>query len=421
MSTYGVIGGTLWGNRGAEAMVVTTMGQVRRRDPEATFDIWTYQPATDRALLGESADRVFNAKPARLALVHMPLALVVGALRVIKVRWPQALLPNDVRALRRERALFDVTGISFHDGRLSVSIYNVVCLWPAILMGVPVIRLSQAMGPFKQPLNRWGARFIMNHSHHSYARGAATAEFVKGLKVRADRWSVAPDVAFGYEDSFSVTTENADRVAAASAELAAVAENGKKVVAVVPSSLVMKSMAGQGEDYVGVLAGLVATLQSKGFHVLVAPNATSEGSASLRNNDLVPIVALAERLDAVAEGEATNVTIVDYDVNTESIRALLSACEVVITSRFHAMVAALALGIPTLVIGWSHKYGEVLEMFGCEDDAIDFSEAADKAGDKIEAMIAERAARREKIASHVADVKAASTAQFDVIDSLPTR
>src|SRR5690606_23071011 len=110
------------------------------------------------------------------------------------------LLPSDVRALRRERALFDVTGISFHDGRLSVSIYNLVCLRPALLMKVPVVRLSQAMGPFRKPLNRWPARFIMRYATHTYARGAATAEFVEGLRVKKARWSIAPDVAFSYED-----------------------------------------------------------------------------------------------------------------------------------------------------------------------------------------------------------------------------
>ena len=44
-----------------------------------------------------------------------------------------------------------------------------------------------------------------------------------------------------------------------------------------------------------------------------------------------------------------------------------------VTSRFYAMVDGFALGLSTLVMGWSHQYEEVLEMFDCTDDALDFS------------------------------------------------
>lgn len=40
--TIGISGATVWGNRGAEAMLVTTVGQVRERYPDARFYLFSY-------------------------------------------------------------------------------------------------------------------------------------------------------------------------------------------------------------------------------------------------------------------------------------------------------------------------------------------------------------------------------------------
>ena len=35
-----------------------------------------------------------------------------------------------------------------------------------------------------------------------------------------------------------------------------------------------------------------------------------------------------------------------------------------ILSRYHSCVAALSAGVPTLIIGWHHKYDELLKWYG---------------------------------------------------------
>ena len=154
--TFAIIGGTLWGNRGAESMVVTTMGRVRETVPDASFLILSYYPAADRRLAGGAATPVAvdDATPRTLLLMHFPFALLCWLFRKIGIRLPDGLLPGPVRRLRACSALFDVSGISFHDGRLAIVAYNVFCIWPALLLGVPVLHLSQAMGPFRNRVNR---------------------------------------------------------------------------------------------------------------------------------------------------------------------------------------------------------------------------------------------------------------------------
>src|SRR5690606_12629674 len=41
--------------------------------------------------------------------------------------------------------------------------------------------------------------------------------------------------------------------------------------------------------------------------------------------------------------------------------------------RFHAVVAALIMSVPTLVIGWSHKYREMAASFEADVQCLDFS------------------------------------------------
>jgi colanic acid/amylovoran biosynthesis protein len=418
MNTYGVIGGTLWGNRGAEAMVVTTIGRVRERDPDATFVLLSYFPDDDRALLHDPAVIVADARPAP-TIAAWCAALATRIAGLVGIRLPDAVLPSSVRALRRCRALFDVSGISFHDGRLSVVAYNLLCVWPALLLRVPVIRLSQAMGPFRNPLNRLSAQWVTRRSLHTFARGRLTADFMRQLTVPPGTWSVSPDVAFAYRSDYSLTAENDDRVTKLTEHLTQVRADGTDIIALVPSSLVNRKVASAGGDYVALLHRLIRDLHRRGTYVLVMPNATRAGVAASRNNDISVVNQLRDRILTHPDGiDPDAVSYVDFDVNTASIRSLAEQCTLLITSRFHAMVAALALGVPPLVMGWSHKYEEVLEMFGCQSHSIDFSEAEQRLLPMVEGLLAEHDTVRERILAALSDVEPAAIAQFEQLDRL---
>ena len=420
MSTYAIIGGSLWGNRGAEAMIATAVGRVRDRDPDARFLIMSYMPKRDRELVVDTQVAVVDAGPKMSVLVHLPFALMSWLTSRLGLRLPEVFLPRTVRQLRRCRALLDVSGISFHDGRLAVVAYNLVCLWPALLLGVPVVRLSQAMGPFEQPLNRFPARQMMQRAAHTFVRGRCTAEFVEGLGVAEGRWSIAPDVAFAYRSEDSLTSENEGLVSQVVRVMRRQEVVASRPVALVPSSLVLKKTADEGRDYVKLLRMVIAHLHASGHHVLVLPNATRAGVDTLRNNDIVAIDRLRQLIEIDPGGvDPGLITYVDFDLNTASIRTLLDRCELVITSRFHAMVAGLSLGIPTLVLGWSHKYREVLEMFGCEDDAVDFAEADTGLVHMVDRLLEQNALVEKRIRDALTSVIESAEAQFDVLDQLP--
>lgn len=48
-------------------------------------------------------------------------------------------------------------------------------------------------------------------------------------------------------------------------------------------------------------------------------------------------------------------------------KAIVGAADIIISSRFHALVSALSAAVPALACGWSHKYAELMSDYDCAD------------------------------------------------------
>ncbi len=63
--------------------------------------------------------------------------------------------------------------------------------------------------------------------------------------------------------------------------------------------------------------------------------------------------------------------------STLQTKALIGKAKFVIGSRFHGIVSALTAGVPPLVVGWSHKYEELLSDYGIPDSIVDLNRRED--------------------------------------------
>jgi len=181
---------------------------------------------------------------------------------------------------------------------------------------------------------------------------------------------------------------------------------------------------------VALLRTIVGDLYARDLHVLVMPNATRARVDVPRNNDITVISRLRDRIAAEPEGiDASALSYVHFDLNTASIRSLVQRVPAGHHLALPGMVAALAVGVSPLVVGWSHKYEEVLEIFGCEGDAVDFSEAdqkipvlvermLQKIPVLVERMLAEYETTRERILKTLPEVTTSAVSQFDQMDRL---
>ncbi|MEM9730896.1 MAG: Coenzyme F420 hydrogenase/dehydrogenase, beta subunit C-terminal domain [Myxococcota bacterium] len=404
-----LIGATLAGNRGAEAMLVTTVGRIRDTMPDSRFVIHSYFPKEDRAICKDLGVEVVNAGPKALVLQYFPFSVVDRILGFVGLNWPRSWMPRGPRELAKSNALLDLSGISFSDGREKFIPFNVLNNWPAMLFRIPVVKLSQGLGLFEGWLNRTSAGFIMRRCAKVFARGAGSLEATERLDL-GETLAMAPDIAFSFRDGDSLTDENPDYEGQLVEGITELRQRVDRVVALSVSSVVHKKCEKKGIDYVRVMTETTEALLDRGHGVVIYPNATREHTDSLHNNDLPLVEAIHQ---GVGDARRGNVVPVARDLNTKSLRAVLVPVDCMIASRFHAMISALSLEKPIMVLGWGHKYQEVLGQFGIEEWCFDFSDLQTALlMERVDAFLSESDAIRARIAKALPEVKAGSSSQF---------
>ncbi len=410
---FSFMGGSIWGNRGAEAMLVTSIGELRKIDPELEFNVFSVYPENDVQLIKDAKVRIFNGKPLQMALWHFPWALLAAFFRLFKIKIP---LPKSLAHMRDSEALLDIGGITFSDGRTLQLLFNVFTIWPAMLMGVPVIKLSQATGPFKKTLNRKLATIFFSKSEKVFSRGYISSEFLKTLHLPKEKVIDAADIAFRYEPDYALSDENEDRVSLLEEKLMNVQRDGSKVVAIVPSSLVLKQSRKLGINYSAKLLNMVLSTIDDHVHYVFLPNGTRASSDKVMNNDIIAIRAIRDYFaEELPKDVFDGIDWVDFDLNTRSVRKLINASDACVSSRFHAMIAGLALCVPTMVIGWSHKYQETLTDFRMQDYAVDYKSTELKILKVYQSFLANNKLIAQTLTEHIADVKQSSGRQFEYL------
>lgn len=321
-----------------------------------TFDILTTYPEADAPKVPQGSNaRVVGLQPLRLALIEIPvasLALVARTLR-LPLGWVRA---RACRSILDSAVVVDVAGISFVDGRgIPITIYNSLMTGLSLLLGVPTVKAAQALGPFKTQPNRLLAKLVLPRLAAVCARGARTREHLDTLHL-SNVTNVA-DLAFSLDEAGSLPAH----VETALAPL------GGKFIVVMPSSVVRGLFESTGGDYVSAVATLIRDIRkSTGLGVVVAPHSYRVGHPEGRMNDGPVCQEVAGRC-----ADDTMVVGIDEDLSAGELRHLIGLGDVLVTSRFHAMISGLSTCTPTVVVGWSHKYREVLDDFGLANFGMD--------------------------------------------------
>ena len=352
--TVGIVGGSITGNKGAEAMVTTVIRLLGNRVGGLRFVIFTPYPKADRPLAGRYPNTtVADSSPAGLVLKALPGGLMGRLLR------PLASAFRTTRLLSSCDLLVDVAGISFSDGREKYLPFNILTILPAMLLKIDVVKMSQAMGPFRNRANRFFARRLLRRCRYLVARGADTTRNLESIGLTGA--VECPDLAFALNDaedmhSLDVRLESYVQFGTAS----------RRLVGISPSSVLQKNCQLGQRAYLDIHAEFVRHLTDRGYRVLLVPHSIRPGSRKLKNNDLPAIGGIRDRL-----GKTPEVMAVTEDLDAISLRKLIGRCDLFLASRFHSMIAALAMEVPVMVCGWGHKYAEILDEFGLRQHAFD--------------------------------------------------
>ena len=393
------------GNKGAAAMLQSSVRQLHERYGERlNINLMSVYPSADRKQVPFDFVRIVPAKPEKVLLIAFPCAVAYKLLKWIPPVRKFLLKQPVLKAYSRTDLALSEAGVSMVDSRgFVMNVYAFVCAAIPMLMGVPVIKYSQALGTFRSPVNRFLAKWILPKCRKIMARGEITRENLAGIGV-TENVTVCADGAFTMVDDPAMA-EKVDALWKGDPFFSC------DVVGLSVSNVVNSKCRELGLDYPKVIAEFAGELNRQGYHVLLIANAARLGSGKTRNNDLM----LGDRVFELC-GDHEAVRWYHEEMTAEELREHIGRCRFLVASRFHSMIAGLERGVPVMLVGWSHKYKEVLDQFELGEYAADFSALSlDTLMAGFDKLRADEELIREKWAKHIDGVRESSLGNIRLV------
>ena len=385
-----IITGGGFANKGAEAMLLTTMSAMSKR--LGNVEIFAHVADEDVCFAKESGLKVTKwfAGSGRSPLSRL------GQLGVL-------------HAYRTADAVLDVGGYQFGDVWGSSSAERKIKVLRNYLRRSAVhCYLPQAWGPFENEDVKIAVRDLLNRTDLAYARDFESLRWVEGIIHAADRAKVrlGTDVAWAFE---GLSPKESRMIIAA--------ETGeeflqKPVLAVTPNygmAFRAGDWRGGENDYVRRLGEIIRLIVEDGTaNVLLVAHYFHDSKEDDRS-----------LCDHLAKGlpEGT-VGVIRKRLRAREVKGVIGCCAAILSSRYHALIAAMSQGIPAMALGWSHKYEELLQEIGDRDSIISISESNDSVMAKLIGAINERGDDRAMRARKAAELKARANSQFDEVAEL---
>ena len=396
---YAVIASTFTGNLGGASMLEAAIQTISSKDSKAEFSVYSVYPKLDSRAHSYKNVKVYDARPLVLALWINPLALLYKILPPLRSLLKKSRL---LRPIVEADVLLDQGGVTFVKGRTVFLIYNVATILPALLVRTPVVKCSQALGDFSGLINKRLARLFLPKMSKIFARGDMTRSYLDKLKL--NNVETSADYAFLLE----VSKDNNEMVGKLFNSY--VIEKKGKTICIVPSKLIKKKLDKMGGDYVKLMQDFINKLVSDGYSVILLPHSTRFYTDRTHNND-VPVCR------EIASGvKSYRFHFINIELNAQQVRAVISRSDVLITSRFHGMVSGLACNVPTIVVGWSHKYKEVMDQFGLAGHALSTKELTlERLDNEFKGIVRDKKKIKRQIGERLPEVIRSAQIQVEYI------
>lgn len=333
------VGDRFLGNRGAEHLLRTSASRLRSMglQPAVTFG------------------KVDASLSAELGLVQY-----IGNPRIDKIDkfLPRFKTANFVN-IKELSGVLDASGFALGDAwgtETAIWLKRKYQQWDS--HGVPVVALPQAYGSFTSPELEKLCFDALSICRLVYPRDKTSAEHLQSLGLGTNLCDPVPDITIG-EELQGPKSQRARRMV------------------LVPNW----NLAERG-DKGTYKASLLESIRWAHRHDLEVVGVLHEGSRDL---ELLRQLQSEEPIRILA------------DLTGWETKRYIAESEIVVSGRYHAVLAALTTSTPVLTHSWSHKYREVLSQFGVEEWLADPSDpsSVSKQLDHISASV-----KTDKLSDH---------------------
>jgi coenzyme F420-reducing hydrogenase beta subunit len=401
-----IIGPTISGNKGASAMFESAVQTISERFPETEYILLSYYPKKDKLRNKFKNVKVLSASPLYLGIILVPLSILYAILNKFGLAF---LIKNrEIKEIGRSDLILDLSRIAFVDGREKYLPFNVSIVLLPIIMSKRIVKGAQALGPFKNPVNRFFAKLILPRIDLIIARGKKTKKYLDNLAFK--------NTVLGVDYAFALKVKERDKkyLKKFIKKNKKFFNNHKGVVGISPSVVIEKYFKKNGRSHLRILKKFINYLIDQGYSVLLIPHSIRPNSSKTKNNDLL----LCQQIRTEFK-DNQDLIMIDQDFSPTRLKALIGCCDLYIASRFHSMISSLSMQVPTIVIGWSHKYKEVLETFELQNYAIDHKKLSLKMlKEKFLMLKTNRNVIRKKIKKTLPDIKIEAKKHVDYIEKI---
>jgi polysaccharide pyruvyl transferase WcaK-like protein len=329
-------------NKGAELMLRAAVHQLSGRLPEIDIAIDpSYGSYKQRALLG-----LYQLFPMR-AHVGAPhfgknWGLQKSFSTIASGNFPGKLIRNRLNRygcvnLSQSQALVDIAGFAFSDewGIRPTQDFSKLAQYYK-LHKKPVILMPQAFGPFERAEIKTAIRIIVDNASLIFARDRQSFEYILAASPEANNVFRAPDITLFFPNIRNEIHSESD------------------YVSVVPNvRMVDKNLLNWAEKYERYLILIIEEILRRNMRVKIIVHDISGKDISLTKS-------------IVARIDSPELSVVESD-DPLVLKNEIGNSRLLVGSRYHSLVAAFSQGVPSIGLGWSHKYEMLFEDFDCKE------------------------------------------------------
>lgn len=286
-------------------------------------------------------------------------------------------------------------------------VFGFLTAWSVLLVKGDMVQFPQTYGPFKSPIARWMARFLLKRSSCVVARDTKSRDVARNLLGTKREVLLSPDVAFSLEvvepDEVELEPPPTND---ASGKILGLNVNGLMY----NGGYTRNNMFGLKMDYPAFLKELVPALlkEHHGELWLIPHTFAPQGNVESDPE------ACSRLLEELPEDVRKRVRVVAREYDQHEIKGVIGKCDFFIGSRMHACIAALSQGIPCVGVAYSMKFAGVFESVGVGDWVVDGRSADNaEAVNRVLELYRRREEVREELARRAGEARAELEKVFD--------
>lgn len=275
-----------------------------------------------------------------------------------------------LRSIDEIRFAADITGgDSFSDiYGMKRFVMDFCVKWLMLFFGKDLIMLPQTYGPFKRPLTRLMAGYIVRRAKVVYSRDKDGVECANHFLDEKDwgKVKLCPDVAFVLDprkpskiDVGGLEDVRSDESMIVGLNVSGLLYNG---------GYTQNNMFGLKVNYPELIVDIVEELMSdEKVLILLVPHVFPNKGHSVESDP----VACRKIYESLSSKWSKRLFLVEGEYDQAEIKYIIGKCDFFIGSRMHSCIAALSQKVPTIGLAYSKKFKGVFDTIGIADNVVD--------------------------------------------------